>query len=145
MYKELKTLLKVEQYRRVVTIGVSAGGLPAILTALELGLDAGLSVGGSGPDDPRWLMADRKSPRGKPFVYTRGATAKPELFLVFGADRSNDRANAEALAAVVHARVIAVSNPSEPVGHNALYSLVEQGKLTEFLNNTIFNQSPQTG
>ena len=137
MFEELQTLLNIEEYRRVVAIGTSAGGLPAILATLKLGLNAGLSVGGSDPEDPRWRMVDGISTEAMTPLDTKKPTVTPELFLAFGADRLNDRAKAEALAAVVPARLLPISDPAEPVGHNALYSLVKQGKLSEFLHNTI--------
>ena len=133
---ELKNLLKTDEYQRVVTIGTSGGGLPAILTAVKLGLDTGMSVG---PDAPIWLTNGSKMAGELLLSYARQASTEPRLFLVYGNDNPKDKAKAEALAAVVSAQLIPVSDPSEPVGHNALYPLVEQGKLTEFLAATVFN------
>jgi hypothetical protein len=140
---ELKTLLKIEEYQGVVTIGTSSGGTPAILTAVKLGLDGGLSVGGNGPDDPGWIMDDGKETGDLLSQYSKQLSVKPRLFLAFGSDIPKDRLAAEALASIVPATLIPISDPSGTVGHNALYSLLTQGKLTEFLNNTIFTVSHQ--
>lgn len=143
LINELKTLLGIEKYQGVVAIGTSSGGTPAILTAVKLGLDAGLSVGGNGPDDPGWLMDDGIETGYLLSQYSKQTSVEPRLFLVFGSDIPKDRLAAEAIASIVPSTLIPISDPSGPVGHNALYSLLTQGKLTEFLNNTIFNLSPQ--
>ena len=139
LIKELKSLLKTEEYLKVVTIGTSGGGLPAILTAVKLGLDAGMSVGGRGPDAPIWLTNDSKMAGELLISYAKQSSAEPRLFLVYGNDKPKDKAKAEALADVVNAQLIPVSDPSGPVGHNALYPLVNQGKLTKFLEATVFD------
>ena len=50
----LEGLLNVRAYRRVATIGTSAGALPAILAGLQLAVDAVLSVGPNSPNEDRW-------------------------------------------------------------------------------------------
>lgn len=143
LINELKTLLRIEKYQGAVAIGTSSGGTPAVLTALKLGLDAGLSVGGNGPDDPGWLMDDGKETGDLLSQYSKQSSVEPRLFLAFGSDIPKDRLAAEAIASIVPSTLIPISDPSGPVGHNALYSLLIQGKLTEFLNNTIFSSSRQ--
>ena len=144
LINELKTLLRIEEYQGVVAIGTSSGGTPAILTAVKLGLDAGLSVGGNGPDDPGWLMDDGKETGDLLSQYSKQSSVEPKLFLAFGSDIPKDRLAAEALSSIVPSTLIPISNPSGPVGHNALYSLLIQGKLVEFLETTVFDFSRGT-
>lgn len=135
---QIKALLRTDEYQKIVTIGTSGGGMPAVLTTLRLGFDAALSAGGNSPDDPRWIEA---------IGITGGDLARkwfddladiPKLFLVYGADFPRDRDAAEALAAIIPAQLIGVSPQEGPVGHNALYPLLLRGQLQEVLNLTVF-------
>jgi hypothetical protein len=135
---KLDDLLQIRQYRQAVSIGVSGGGLPAILTALKLGLDAALSVGGNAPDDPRWKVADPLGAANLVRTFSNRSPKSPSIYLVFGAQSPVDQASAEALAALIPSQIIPISDAVDSVGHNAIYPLVKQGKLGEFLDTTVF-------
>jgi hypothetical protein len=138
---KLKAILRIEDYRSAVSIGTSGGGIPAMMSALRLNLDAALSVGGNHPDDPRWVPADGKGLRD---IFRRDADAaigKPAIFLAFSSDCIKDKEAAVAFASVVPARLIAISVPNGSVEHNALYPVARSGGLAGLLESTIFKQS----
>lgn len=138
---KLKDILEIKDYRSVVTIGTSGGGIPAMMSALRLNLDAALSVGGNHPDDPRWLAADGKGLRDIFRRYADASTRKPPIFLAFGSDCVKDREAAEAFSSVIPAQLIAVSSPNSSVEHNALYPVARSGDLAGLLESTVFKQS----
>lgn len=134
---KLKDILRIGDYRSVVSIGVSAGGVPATLSALRLNLDAALSVGGSHPDDPRWTTSDGTKLRDVFQKYVGQSVRMPKIFLVFGADYPKDKTSAVELASLVPARLIAISAADGFLGHNALYPVLISGELGGLLKSTV--------
>ena len=128
----LPDLLAFSDYRRVATLGTSGGALPALLAGLRLRADAAMSVGGNGPDDPRWQRPDGIGARELIAAYA-GSHSRTRVALVHGAQSPRDQAAAEAIAALVAATLVPVSDPAGPVGHGALYPLVGQRRLAAFL------------
>lgn len=135
---QLGGLLGIAGYRRAVSIGTSGGGVPAVMSALRLNLDAALSAGGNHPDDPRWMAADGTGLREIFRRYVDASSATPEVSLVFGADSIKDKASAEAFASLVPARLIPVGGQNSSVEHNALYPLAKSGALRGLLESTVF-------
>ncbi len=138
---KLKDLLKIGKYRTVVALGTSGGGLPAVLTATRLGLDAVLSVGGNNPNDPHWQIEDNRTACDLLRNYTNCASKTPKTFLAFGVDFPKDKLSAESLAEFIPAQLLPITDPCGQVRHNALFPLIKQGKLTELLETTIFDSS----
>ncbi|MBI1284835.1 MAG: hypothetical protein GC183_10920 [Thiobacillus sp.] len=138
---KLRDILRIEDYRSVVSIGTSGGGVPAVMCALRLNLDAALSVGGNHPDDPRWITADGTGLREIFRRHVDAAKVKPAVFLAFGTDCAKDKKSAEALASIVPARLITISVPNGSVEHNALYPVARNGGLAGLLESTVFNNS----
>ena len=125
-------------YRSVVSLGVSAGGLPAIWAALQLGLDKGVSVGGNHPFDERWQLWGEAGIK-QPFSqFLARLKAVPDLLLVHGADEARDIAAARALSELLPTRTVAVErHDGVRSGHNALYALLQRGTLAPFLEQAI--------
>lgn len=140
----LGDILGVDDYRSAVSIGTSGGGIPAIMSALRLNLDAALSVGGNHPDDPRWLAADGTGLRQLFRRLVDASAGNPEIFLAFGSDCLKDRHAAEAFSSVVPARLIALSIPNGSVEHNALHPLARSGGLAGLLASTVFRKPQST-
>ena len=128
----LPELLALGDYRRVATLGTSGGALPALLTGLRLRADAVMSVGSNSPDDLRWERPDGTGARELIVAYA-GSQPRTSVVLVHGAQSPRDQAAAEAIAALVPATLVPVSDPAGPVGHGALYPLVRQRRLAAFL------------
>jgi len=137
---KLKDILRIEDYRSVVSIGTSGGGVPAVMSALRLNLDAALSVGGNHPDDPRWITADGTGLREIFRRHVDAAKGKPAIFLAFGSDCLKDKEAAEAFASVVPGRPVTISVPNDKVEHNALYPVARRGGLARLLESTVFNK-----
>lgn len=133
----LKDILMVDNYQKTVSIGVSAGGIPAILTALRLNSAASLSVGGGHPDDPKWVSSEGIQLRETLKLYLKESKHMPTVFLVFGADYPPDKIAAEELSRIFPAKLIAVSMPGGKVDHNALHPIVASGQLGKLLETTV--------
>jgi len=133
----LEGLLDVREYRRVATIGMSGGALPAILAGLQLGVDAILSVGPNSPNDDRWTGFVKG--KGATDLFRRfasGSTKTPEVYLVHGAKSARDAAAATVIASCIQVRDIkSVPNAR----HGALYPLVKRGQFGDLLRSTVFN------
>jgi pimeloyl-ACP methyl ester carboxylesterase len=135
--ERLGDLLPFGQYRRVVAMGVSGGGMPAILTALKHSFDAVLAVGTCHPDDARWHETLQRPVGELVTDLAAGKSRLPEIFLVYGADMPADRAAADALTAQIPARHMAIALPDAKVGHLALVPLMMGGKIRSLLEGTI--------
>jgi hypothetical protein len=138
---KLEDILRIEDYRSVVSNGTSGGGVPAVMCALRLNLDAALWVGGNHPDDPRWNTPGGTGLREILRHYIDTSTRKPAVFLAFGTDCVKDKGSAEAFASVVPAQLITISVPNGSVEHNSLYPLARSGGLAGLLESTVFNKS----
>jgi hypothetical protein len=88
LLRALADLVPLGAYEEVVTIGYSGGGFAALVAAMGIGADRGVSLGGAPPGrgkltDPAWLAALRSAlPPPRPAV--------PHLLLCCGRDCSND-------------------------------------------------------
>jgi hypothetical protein len=85
---------------RTIALGTSAGGLAAVWTALALGLDRAVSIGGTTPVEvvERYQTLDVDI-SGFDEVIRRRAGAGPEVAYVYGELCDRDRGKAEELAA----------------------------------------------
>jgi len=140
MLNALPQLLHMSEYQSVVSMGTSAGGLPAVLAALQLNLSAAMSVGGASPDDPRWALPDGAGARDLIDRCTKESARLPRLYLVFGEDSIADRTNAEELEALLPAELMPVTRRGKQVGHNALLPLMAEGAIGRTLENSILSR-----
>jgi hypothetical protein len=138
---KLGDILGIGGYRSAVSIGTSGGGVPAVMSALRLNLNAALSVGGNHPDDPRWNTHEGTGLREIFRRYVDASTGAPRVYLVYGTDCVKDKEAAEAFAKVVPAQLVTISVPNGSVEHNALYPVARSGGLAGLLESTVFKQS----
>ncbi len=132
VWAALPRLFHFEAYRRVTTIGISGGGLPAVMTAVALGLDAVVSAGGNSPIDPRWGLSDGST--GADFIKALKGPKLPEkIVAIHGSHAEPDKKAADDLAAILPAETIPIYMPGYEWGHNALYPMLVQGTLPGFL------------
>jgi hypothetical protein len=137
MIDKLKGLFASQGYKRIVAIGVSGGGIPAILCTLRAGWQSALAFGAGSPNDKRWfdalgfdLSVLFRSYRKKVFKFL-------PLYLVYGEDAQKDSEAAKSIQKLLPANLIKVGSKSEKVGHVVLQPLLMSGKLASFLKKTV--------
>ena len=129
----LTGLIDAEAYARRVSIGVSAGGMPALVVALRLGLDATLVCGGSSPERGQFDR-DGVPKLGDRLAQWREAAPQTRVILGYGAqDTTDESAAADIARCVAGAEVERVAFEGVEVKHNFLYKLSEAGQLSQFV------------
>lgn len=124
----------LDAYPTVRVAGVSGGGFLATLIALQLGLTNCLCIGGRFPKgrQDEYLRLAKDATRCAP----RSSTAK--LLLAYGWWRcGQDRKFAKAMAPVIAAETQCVRIGLHKVNHNVLNALQRQGRLRQFIDQTI--------
>jgi len=117
----IETALHPRAYRRVMTLGASAGGFPALWAAALMGADRGISAGGS---PPRTLPDLRLDDRG----------SKGDFRMVYGAGSPPDYEAALVLKDLFGGRLHPVADVE---GHSVLAELMRRGQLAEFLKDVL--------
>ena len=127
----LRKVCDPRAYRKTVSLGASAGGVPAIIAAVHLRLDRGIGLGASHhlwyAEHAKALRADE---RGYLAVLASRPQPFPELVLVSGAEKKDDLAAALALHAAVPSRLWKLRNCAT---HGVLKWHIERGTLRAFL------------
>lgn len=132
----LKTLLKFDEYSRVVTVGASGGGMPALLSALHWNADACLCVGPNNPEDDRWRsFTDGEGPRGL-FKHFGMGTKPPPVHVLYGEGSKKDAESARVIESTLSSVKLV---PVPGSGHVALFPLLERGELGGVLQKTLFD------
>lgn len=140
----LQVMLSSKPYARTVAIGVSGGGLPAVLCSLKLAWDAVISLSGNHPNDERWQEALGFSLVDLIKTYQKRLNKKIPIFLAYGWDALPDVAAAEALAAILPSTLIKINPKGKPVGHVSMLPILMSGHLSQFLQNTILKPTVKT-
>jgi hypothetical protein len=115
----VETALQPRQYKRVMTLGASAGGFPALWAAALLGAVRGISAGGGPPrtvPDLGWTKLGRQS---------------VDFRMVYAAELVPDHERALALQNLFGGQLHPVPNVAT---HGVLGELLKRGLLDEFLN-----------
>jgi hypothetical protein len=137
MIDALSTLFASLGYRRIVAMGVSGGGIPAILCALRAGWYSALIFGAGSPKDPRWFEALGFDVSDFFKRNTHNLPNPMRLYLVYGADSIVDYEAAKAIQKLLPASLIKVAGKSEPIGHVVLHPLLMSGQLVNLINKTL--------
>lgn len=129
----LTQLIDFAPYRRKVAVGVSAGGLPSLVMALRLGLDAVLVCGGSSPE--RGQFEEPGKPRFPDRLRAwRAGSPATRVVVGYGAqDEKDEVAAAEIAACVEGAEVERIALDGVEVKHNFVYKLSAAGLLPAFM------------
>ena len=127
----LRMCVDARRYRNAISLGTSLGGIPALLAALLLKTNRGISIG---VEDFR-LFASRLKRMGlndEPYAALLASRPRPfpELFLVHGAERKDDALAASFLNNLVPSRLWRVKNCAE---HVVLKWYILRGTLPAFL------------
>jgi hypothetical protein len=135
--RSLGRLVNMEAYRRTVAFGTSAGGFPALLAAIHLELDQGISVAGVDlPEFASWLQGWGVDPAPYAALLASRPEPYPQLLLVYCQNCDKDAAAAKAL----HQRI--PSTLWEAVdcdGHAVLASKLSRGLLPVFVPRLLEN------
>ncbi len=121
--------LGIARYRRVVTLGTSMGGLPALRLGVVLPADLSISVGGR----PIWHV-HRLLNRGRRDISAFDllcpcGPAGPDLWCIYAARNAEDREGPELLQRIRPVRQFAVPFRE----HNVLHAIVKAGHADRFL------------
>ncbi len=131
-------LIPHDRYQRVVTLGVSAGGLPALLVCMTLQFSKGIAISGNSPDDPRWQGYGGGLHRTLANLIEQPGY-DPNLLVMYGADHVADRESARRLAELLPAQLLEVRSDAAglDIGHNVLYPILAQSRLGDFLERVV--------
>ena len=113
-------------YRRVITLGTSSGGFPAVMAAMAMGAARGVSVCGA---SPAAVSHDHLR-----LPFSAGNNRGTEITLVYGAEFAPDRNAARAIKAVYGGRLYPIAAVGE---HNVLNALRARGELAGFLETVL--------
>lgn len=130
-FAALPRLLDMDGYERVSILGTSGGAVPGVQFGLATGAMAVVAAGPSPPFDPERSLPDGRMP-GNVIEQLAGRGGMPRVTLLYGRE-SMDRPAVDAVAGIVPATVIEVSDANEKVGHNALLPLLQRGGLGDSL------------
>ncbi len=141
LQKVLPKMLRFQSYRRIVVLGISGGGIASMLSALHWDSPVAISVGPNRPTSPRWTRESGEH-AGIDLQRARKSSKTERLIVLYGAQSPRDKVAAEALSEFVPVELVEVSDPQSPVHHNALYPILRQGYLPEFLDTTYALTAP---
>lgn len=121
------------EYRRVVGLGVSAGGLPILLIALHMDFEAVLLCGAGSPLHAKWQRQGRSLPADTIRVAASDGRER-RIVVAFGALNAEDRQAALDIARCAGVEPVEVWLEDEEVRHNVLYPLSTRAMLPAFLS-----------
>jgi hypothetical protein len=128
----IEQVTKPWEYQSAVTYGTSGGGLPALLTAIYLGLDKGIAIGGASVESNRWRFL-KDTVRFQQAVERHAD--KPKLLSVFGADFKRDAVAAAELRRYFPTEFWPIPGES---GHGAIQKYLRTRELCSFLSTVLF-------
>ena len=119
-------------YRNAIALGTSGGGFPALLAAILLELDRGISIGAAAfAQVTAALAAHGLSSAPYAAVLASRPGRYPELILAFGADNPHDAA----AAAAIHALVPSHLQPVKRCPHHTVLAWhLDRGTLPTYLS-----------
>jgi hypothetical protein len=127
-------VIKSWNYKSAVTYGTSGGGLPALVTAIYLGLDKGVAIGAASVESDRWRFL-KETVRFQQAV--ERYDGKPKLVSVFGADFERDARAAADLRRYFPTEFWAIPGEAR---HGAIQKYLRSGELGSFLSTVLFGQ-----
>lgn len=130
--------LQTDRYRRVVTLGTSMGGFPALRAGIVIGADRALALGGR----PTWhvgrLVAPNPRPNSAFDLLCPCAPSGPPLYCVYSPNIAEDVDAIEGLAAMRPIHRIEVPEASR---HNVLAPFWKKRRLAAFMT-TLLERDP---
>ena len=130
-FARLPVMLDASSYAGVSIVGTSGGAVASLQYAMATGAHAAVAAGPSPPYDPARRLRDGRLPA-QVLQSLAERRPLPRMALLYGRE-SLDRPAAEAVAAIVPVTLFEITAPDQKVGHNALWPLLLQGRLGDFL------------
>jgi hypothetical protein len=125
----------LRDYAQVRTLGISAGGYPALLMGYRLQAELIVNAVGRFPAERHVLTVFRML-SGIRNAVKRGR--RPRVLLAYGVDRTRDRNYARIVARLTGASRMEVATPGREVAHRRFFSdMLEDRTLARFLEMTI--------
>ncbi len=140
LFKVLPDFFPAGAYRQRAALGVSGGGIPAVVLGVLAGFDAAMAFGIGHPDDERWREV-LESSAATTLNGLRSRHIGTRIVLVHGKDSEPDFGAATAWAASLPARIFSVGQSDAKVGHACMHPFVTAGQLTAFLQRELWAQS----
>ena len=133
--ERIAAIVGPSRYRHAMSFGTSAGGLAAVWTAVALGFDRAVSVGGVTPNEiASRVQTQGLSTDGFAEAIRRADGRLPDVLLVAGEDAGRDRRKALTMTGFLPATEIVVPGTAN---HNVLYDLWSRGELRPFLERVL--------
>jgi acyl-CoA synthetase (AMP-forming)/AMP-acid ligase II/acyl carrier protein len=123
--QSLKEMVSKLEYRRVVSFGTSAGGLPALCAGLASGWDATVSVNAAYPLTKKGLLPVLKS------LTDQQTTKRPEIRLYYSELNQEDLLAAVAIAKIAKGEVRPLFGHAL---HNVLWTAYQKGELPKLFS-----------
>ncbi|QMU62143.1 MAG: AMP-binding protein [Gammaproteobacteria bacterium] len=131
----IANLKLIRNYRRVRTLGCSAGGYTAVIAGYYLGAEMAVSVGGRFHTKSHPIKFLER-------IYTTWRAMRKRhcsrVLMSYAIDDTRDRHYAKIMAMLCGGSSVAVEFTNGSVGHLILQRLVERGELAPYLARTIF-------
>lgn len=124
-------MLDISQYDRLLGLGVSAGGLPIVLVALQMNFEAVLACGPGSPSREKWQRPGLPSPLETIRAAALDGSSR-RITIAYGAQSETDRAAAMEIGGNIPIAMVEVSVPDRDVKHNVLHPLSMAGELPKF-------------
>ncbi|MEH6601533.1 hypothetical protein [Pseudoalteromonas sp.] len=131
---EINSLIDKSEYKSVISLGTSAGGLPAIWTALYLQVDKGISIGGSGPSHPAWQQVRNNASEDLTNLFNQSSTSN--ILYICGNDFERDVSSSRELSNIIQIQTLTVCGTTKNmnIGHNPLMPILKKSMLASFFD-----------
>lgn len=126
----------LREYGALRTFGCSAGAYPAMLAALRLNAELGVSVAGRFPRPHLGNLGQIARTYVNTWVAARHRT-RARVLMVHGTGLRDTRF-ARRLGWIAGANRLCVEMSGQPIKHNVIKPFIERGELRQFLDRTVF-------
>lgn len=132
---KIASLDLLSQYKKVRTLGCSAGAFPAVVLAGHIDAEMAVSVGGRFHSE-RYLM--KILSRMYTIWRSNKRNSNSSMLMVYARDNNRDRRYANIVSRIVDGKLFALKLSNQKLGHAVFSELAERGELALFLKRTVF-------
>ena len=124
-----KQVARLGDYRRIVVLGTSLGGLPALIAGDMLGAESVVAAGAGSPYESWWLDFARFDPH----EYLRTSDFRLSATLVVSVDSPADIAHVREIIDLIPCQTCCLFPDKKKIGHISLAAMAYEGDLRPFL------------